>query len=410
MIKKKLAALTAACALLLSGCSIPGETESVQEDGSAGEVTHSGGAGYVDDTDSIRLPFAAEYYLGGSDENTVRACKRVYSAMRDCKPSADLSDCSITSETADAIITLMVSAVPEFCSVDEAYSYVLDGDENVIRLNLNYSADKQKSDEMEAKLLETAQSIVDETAGMTDYEKTKLFHDRLVLGCSYDEHGLNCYTAYGCLVEGRAVCEGYSKAFMLLCELADIDCLVVLGKTEGDVETLHMWNKIKLGDEWYNVDITWDDPITNTDTEYVRYDYFNICDAAVLEDHTFTDKGLMRSPAANGCAFNYFAAEGLFVSERDQAETVLEDAIVRAADEGKPAAEIKLSDHELFRDVYSSFFEGDDPKAFEILGLAKQRTNASFNTDSYLVLKNDPQNTIVIIMDDYSQAETVNNE
>jgi len=70
-----------------------------------------------------------------------------------------------------------------------------------------------------------------------------------------NEYGFNIN---GVFLEGRAVCEGYSKAFKLLCDRAGIPCYTVYGVANGES---HSWNHVELEGEWYLVDCTWDDPI-----------------------------------------------------------------------------------------------------------------------------------------------------
>lgn len=54
------------------------------------------------------------------------------------------------------------------------------------------------------------------------------------------------------------VCEGYAKAFQLLCDRAGIPCIlaVKMEKTGN-----HAWNYVKIGQLWYAVDVTWNDPV-----------------------------------------------------------------------------------------------------------------------------------------------------
>ena len=52
-----------------------------------------------------------------------------------------------------------------------------------------------------------------------DYEKALYIHDYIVNKCRYLEESDNTEyesTAYGCLVEGVANCEGYAKAFNIM--------------------------------------------------------------------------------------------------------------------------------------------------------------------------------------------------
>ncbi len=54
------------------------------------------------------------------------------------------------------------------------------------------------------------------------------------------------------------VCEGYSRAFKLLCDRVGIPCVLTEGYSEGGS---HMWNNVWMGDGWYGVDVTWNDPV-----------------------------------------------------------------------------------------------------------------------------------------------------
>ena len=59
------------------------------------------------------------------------------------------------------------------------------------------------------------------------------------------------------------VCEGYSKAFKVLCDQLGVPCLLETGygRTTAGVG-LHMWDLVEMPDgKWYGADITWDDPV-----------------------------------------------------------------------------------------------------------------------------------------------------
>ena len=126
-----------------------------------------------------------------------------------------------------------------------------------------------KQDQLEEKV----QSIL-KGAGNNDFEKVWAFHDYLTNNCQYDEPAAATpanyplsYESYGALIYGNATCEGYSKAFKLLCDRAGIPCVIIGGNAGGEA---HMWNYVKLDGAWYMVDSTFDDPIGGEP----RYDYF----------------------------------------------------------------------------------------------------------------------------------------
>jgi transglutaminase/protease-like cytokinesis protein 3 len=60
-------------------------------------------------------------------------------------------------------------------------------------------------------------------------------------------------TAYGALVNGSAVGEGYAMAFKALCDELGLSCDVVLGQLNGKP---HAWNIVTLGYYSYHIDVS----------------------------------------------------------------------------------------------------------------------------------------------------------
>ena len=125
----------------------------------------------------------------------------------------------------------------------------------VVTYNTSLSSNKFKQS------TEDALSVI--KPGMSDLEKAIALHDYLTVNCEYDKDRLDdktipyiSYTAYGVLVEHIAVCQGYALAYKYLLNQAGIDCYMV----ESDFMN-HAWNLIVLDGEFYQVDVTWDDPI-----------------------------------------------------------------------------------------------------------------------------------------------------
>ncbi len=122
--------------------------------------------------------------------------------------------------------------------------------------------------------------IVDSLSG-TDYEKVRKVHNWIVDNIEYDGtvEKSNIYNLYGALVSKTAVCEGYAETFKYLMDCIGIPCVSVVGtatNSNGDTEN-HEWNYVKIDDEWYAVDCTWDDPIVTgggKTSDLVKYKYF----------------------------------------------------------------------------------------------------------------------------------------
>lgn len=136
------------------------------------------------------------------------------------------------------------------------------------------------------------------TSSMSDYEKVKSFHDYLVIHVDYDYDNLasdtlpdSAFTAEGAILNHLAVCEGYAKAFSYLCLQAGLEEQLIYGTADdGTGVQTHAWNQVKVGNEWYNIDVTWDDPLMNgkviTDGSNITYEYFLVPDDPFLTTHT----------------------------------------------------------------------------------------------------------------------------
>jgi transglutaminase/protease-like cytokinesis protein 3 len=95
-------------------------------------------------------------------------------------------------------------------------------------------------------------------------KRQKAVHDYLVLNTEYDLT-LSDLAAdvEGVLLYGKGICSGYAHTYKLLMQLIGVDCIVVGGtgtNQSGGTES-HAWNMVKLDGNWYQVDVTWDDPV-----------------------------------------------------------------------------------------------------------------------------------------------------
>ncbi len=113
-----------------------------------------------------------------------------------------------------------------------------------------------------------------EVKGSNRYQKLKYIHDYIANAVTYDMSAPFHDTAVGLFCEPYAiVCEGYSKAFKLICDKEGIPCIVVPGNIDIEKKTGHMWNYVIMEDgEWYGIDCTWDD--TNSADSPVKHSYF----------------------------------------------------------------------------------------------------------------------------------------
>jgi hypothetical protein len=163
---------------------------------------------------------------------------------------------------------------------------------------------------------------------MDAYDKELALHDSLVKNISYSTAGINHETASiaGALLSRSAVCEGYAKAFKLLCDRADLPCIVVSGKgTPVDrPEEPHAWNIVKLDGVCAHVDVTWDS--TTRGESAACYDHFNLTDDDAARDHTW-DRLLF--PACTSDKNNYYVRNGLCTGSRSEFKNYVTERVKR---------------------------------------------------------------------------------
>ena len=130
-----------------------------------------------------------------------------------------------------------------------------------------YFTSQQQIDNAINQMREARQQIYESMPqGLNDYEIVTYLNDYLVDNVEYDVYLYRplIHTAYGALVNGVAVCDGYAYALEYLLDGLGITNLVGAGyvvdenSPEGEG---HMWSYVELYGNWYGVDVTWNDPV-----------------------------------------------------------------------------------------------------------------------------------------------------
>ncbi|MDO4805332.1 MAG: transglutaminase domain-containing protein, partial [Lachnospiraceae bacterium] len=152
-----------------------------------------------------------------------------------------------------------------------------------VTVSAKFALDYYSTAEQEQAVTERLAEVMDELdlAGKSDYEKVKAIHDFICRNNSYDyghfgdESYVTQFSAYGALIDGASVCQGYANLFYRMCLMAGVDARIVGGTAgNGEGSGPHAWNIVKIGDKYYFVDVTWDDPAVEGDPDYFNEDYF----------------------------------------------------------------------------------------------------------------------------------------
>lgn len=211
-----------------------------------------------------------------------------------------------------------------------------------LTLNVKYddSAEiiRSKQKEILAEADKVIAAVIKE--GMSADEKQMAIYDYLNDNTAYDDAALenameqefktvdakynDSFNTYGILVKKVGVCMSYAHTFQLLSDLVQVPSMVVTGTMSG---VNHAWNKVKIGDEWVNVDPT--NNATNTGLPYLLY---NSNDATATDVEYVMDKAYWLDHElplfkATSNAYDYYVTQGLEVDSLDAYKTKLAEQL-----------------------------------------------------------------------------------
>ncbi len=111
---------------------------------------------------------------------------------------------------------------------------------------------------------------------LSNEENIRAIHNYIINNTTYDtdrsDHQIINYrsdTAYGPLFEGYAICSGYTDLMAIYLDKLNIPNFKVASEN-------HIWNAVYINNQWLNLDLTWDDPVTLDGSDVLGHDFFLI--------------------------------------------------------------------------------------------------------------------------------------
>ncbi len=231
---------------------------------------------------------------------------------------------------------------PEVFWIDETEPYYYSVNDGTLTMRVHFKSEGEAllsaKERLENALADAAESAPDDSS---EYERELYIHDYLIGHCEYDDEAVELHqqtdsvraneqNAYGAMVEGKAVCEGYARAFQLLCDRLEVPCWVIQGQAlgfEGEANVNHIWNCVRLDGEWYFVDVTWDDCDSRETIGAEQYFYFNLTTDELLKDHViapnysdYSDSGMWYNgfvPECDSVDYYYFYLNAKTIHDLD---------------------------------------------------------------------------------------------
>ncbi len=228
-------------------------------------------------------------YYSMLDSDGQKAYSVIYESFMAHNETASFSGIWLREDRFQDIWEAVCSDHPEVFWVSPECSYFTDISGSVRSATFTYYSFPEGQEEAVRRFQAAAEKILSQAAGLGSYyEKECFIYDALAELVVYDSNSEYNQSAYSALVNGASVCAGYSRAFQYLMIECGIPCYYCMGDCDGD----HAWNIVMLDNEYYNVDLTWDDAIGS-------HTFFNRSDADFSRTHTRTGLSV-NLPACNG--------------------------------------------------------------------------------------------------------------
>lgn len=260
----------------------PVESSSSSSESSSNTTPPVSGTGSLTHNESILNNYSVKWGYNTLSSAQKELYKIFVSCAENVSEKTNISHLNLSSDDVYSAYWAFDYDNPQYLELGCGYSYTSNSKNIIQDVMITYA--RSTSNISYSDFNSTVNYVISEANKLnSDYAKLKYIHDWIINRTVY-KIGNTAYEteADGVFVYGRAVCEGYSKAFMYLAQSLGFECVCVIG-TGGVYD--HMWNLVKLEGNWYHVDVTWDDPIMADGSQVLRSNYFLISDSQILRNH-----------------------------------------------------------------------------------------------------------------------------
>ncbi|MBQ8171641.1 MAG: chitobiase/beta-hexosaminidase C-terminal domain-containing protein [Oscillospiraceae bacterium] len=274
----------------------------------------------VIEAESILEDYTEKYAYNTLTAKQKKLYKAVYDGVSELDEKIDVYDLGCSEDDIRVVFYAVAFDNPQFFWLKTECDYSLLG-KTLRSVSPAYLYTKSKAASITKDVEKAAQKIINEALKKDDlFERVLYIHDTIVNMTKYISDGENHIRGVnGPLLNGEALCEGYAKTFAYLCQSIGIEAVCISGKSGGD----HMWNIVKLDGEWYQMDVTFDDPTNITACEHT---YFCITTEQILKDHKLDNP--FSVPDCTATEYSYFEATGttLYTNVNEAYEALVKQA------------------------------------------------------------------------------------
>ena len=214
-------------------------------------------------------------------------------------------------------------------------------------IQMNYSKNENEVNLLLTQLnAHTSVLLGDINPNFSDYDKAIRVHDILVEAVTYDLEAINQRDAYGAIVDKRATCQGYAKAYQFLLLKLGVESTIIY----GDAGEPHAWNAVKLDDSYYYSDVTFDDRELNDGRPYLSHEFLFVDENTMGLTHKIdVVDTVFPIPICNSTENNFFEKNEQIINvyDKDAIETMVKELTEKTIDSGESVFQIKFADRQI---------------------------------------------------------------
>ena len=259
---------------------------------------------------------------------------------------------------------------------------------------VSYSFETTVPTEARASMKENLEAAADNcimqiSADATDYQKIKYVYEYLIDTVEYSSGSADSQNIQSALLYRASVCAGYSKAFQYILNRMGLFCTYVTGtiKDGGD----HGWNMVRIGGNYYYVDVTWGDPVFANRMDHIdsgqtkNYNYLCCTEYDLFKTHVPSDA--IPLPSCTSDDYNYYKLNGFYYEYFDY--NTIYNALMQSVWNGNSSIVLKFGSQEAYDSAKYELFEGsllDDPGAYLMQINGVTSWNYKYHTDDNFYL------------------------
>lgn len=355
----------------------------------------------VEAADDYEIPYYPYYYEQLSENGKI-IYQMLKEAVLECKKEVKIDNTNMSEGDFNKITEILLMHDPMTFNIKDIKATIAkktSAGKTVtasITFTLVYTYNKETYDKMAAAYEEQVDDILSRlTDDMTIYAKINTIHDEIIKTAVYDLESPANDTIYGALVEKKAKCDGYARTFSYICAKAGICATTVLGiaSKDGDSE-YHMWNKVYYNQKWYNIDVTWDDPITNM-KDNCSHEYFMLSDEDIGRSHLEANMSFFVPESADN-SLTYYQAAQEYASNLSEAKKLINSGLTSAVKNGTTYYEFKCSSQSVYDETMN--YVAASGNISGILKNAKNNSGKKVAANVYSYNLNDDQYVIRIMI------------